>query len=119
MDVYEVLFVLGFLTALGLLLYKFYNVMTLGSRYEFPGIVLTFIGYFLAWLVCFVVWMQYPDTLIYANLMFLLNWLIIVNLLLSVVEGLLLASIKATDSTIRAFKSREGGSRPYSPAGKM
>lgn len=116
MELYAALFIIGFLVCIGILLFKMYNVLNMCTVYSWPVAIILFIGYFLSWFVCFVVLMQDVEQLIYSTLLYLLNWLIIINVMLFIAETFLgLKGLSIGGGEIKAYRSREDDRRVYSP----
>lgn len=117
MNLYDTTFLLAFLIALGVLGLKFYSILRLatdGPLYKFPGAILSFVGYFVAWIVCLVVLLQEPSELLFTQLLQLLSWLVIVNFMLFAVELFLLIQDSATQP-IKAYMGQEAGPKAYAP----
>ena len=107
MNLYDAFFVLAFLSCIGIVGLKVYNALRLYLEkpiYDLPGSVLGFVGYFVAWIICMVVTMLEPNTLLYSSLLYLTNWLIIVNVMLFIVE-LFLVMRDSAQTGIKPYKS--------------
>lgn len=88
LSVEEVLFLLQFLAVIGILGVKLFNVFRKGEFVSLQLSILLFAGFFVAWLVGFVVMLLYSGvgSLLYSVLMRLETWLIGLNVLFFVFE---------------------------------
>lgn len=86
MNTGEVLFFIGFFGVLCLAGYKFYNVISAGKVYDFRIAIMTFLGYFLAWLLCLMPVLGDPTNIMMFQLFKLTNWLMLLNVLFFIAE---------------------------------
>lgn len=117
MNLYEMLFVIFFLLAIGILLLKVYNAVrlaTAGPLYEFPGAVITFISYALMWAFTLVVMLHEPSETVYVTLWHFLSWCMLLNVMLFIIEVFLTMKFAATQP-IKPFFSQPKSFTPYSP----
>jgi len=120
MELYEVLFIVFFLVGIGILLLKIYNAVrlsTVGPVYEFPGALLSFIGYCLCWVFALVIVLHEPSETVYVTLWQFLSWCMVLNVLLFIIEVFLVMKGAAT-GPIKPFMSQERGFTPYFPGKK-
>lgn len=104
MTILDVLFIMGFLAMLGIIGTKLYNVLTLGQTYDWKIAVILFVGYFIFWLVDFIVFMIEPTKTIYMLLFNFSTWLIIMNVLFFIIE-LFLIMKTLVSPIISSYKS--------------
>lgn len=89
-SLYDVLFLMQFIIVILILLFKLYNVMNLGSIYGIAGIILTTVGYLIAYIIGLVVLMLSPENILYGTLLNLETWAILLILGFVVMEILTL-----------------------------
>ena len=117
MELYDATFLLAFIVAMGILFFKIYNSVRLGTggpAYKFPGAVISTIAFFIAWFVCLVVTLHEPSETLFSTLLSLLNWCLLLNILMFIVE-IFLTMKEAGEQPIRAYAGPVSV-RPYSPA---
>lgn len=103
MTIQDLLFILYLIGILGIFLYKLYNIVSLGKIYDLKVAIILFIGYFLAWLIGFVVFMLDPERLIYMFMFKIGTWLILLNVLFFIVE-LVFYLVSITEKAIMPYK---------------
>jgi len=119
MDIYGFMFLLQFLVAIGLVGYKIWSIMSINQKKEKNKLLpefeqkdtslkipfITFIAYFIVWLVGFIVFLAEPEELIYSQLIKLENLGIGLITLLFMVEVFLTLAAKGHDGIRQAHKS--------------
>jgi len=106
MNIYEVFFLMQFLIAVGLLLLKFYNLMRPADNYTIEKAIITFIGYFLAYGVGFVVLLANAgEEVLYSLLFRLETWFIGLIVLFFIIEVIYLLKELSMGDTKKAFSS--------------
>ena len=106
MEFVDLIFLISFLSALGITGAKVYNISSVGKAYELRTGFLLFIGYLLSFGVSLVVVLHDAGTnLIYLSFYQLVVWFLVLNLLFMVVELFIYMSTKVDNETAKSYKS--------------
>lgn len=89
MNIYETMFLISFLVAIGVLIYQLYNLyqaLTL-KEYSILGVIASFVLNLIAWFVNMVVFLKYPQEIIYSINMIFISLLLPLNILFALFSG--------------------------------
>jgi hypothetical protein len=86
MNINEIFFLLAFFGMIAIIFLKLYNVFSLGKFYNIKIAVLSFAGYFIFWLLSFVVFVTNPEITLYNILYNFGTFFILFNLGLFIAE---------------------------------
>lgn len=81
-NIYEIMFTLQFIVALGITLLRIYNIFTRGEYMDLKGSIITFILFLFCYYTGLTVFLHQAETLIYLSLFRFEGSFLVVNLLL-------------------------------------
>lgn len=111
MELYEVMFLLGFLTTIAITLYKTYNTLTGWQKYDFTGAIILFIGVILGWgVVFFINIIKYDNTVV--KILYLLSTgLFVLNIVFMTIESFNLVTDTAGITTRKRYDPKDKNPR--------
>lgn len=106
MELYEVMFIIQFLAAIGIIMAHIFNAMHKGDKWDMKVTWLLAIGFFIAWLVALVTFMLDPEETLYLILFRLETGLFLLNIALLIIH-LFYSMAKAVDGKGKAYNAQE------------
>jgi hypothetical protein len=103
MTIYDILFLLAFMTLIGITLAKLYNLFSVGEFYDIRMGFILFILFFIAYAVAMVNFMILPERTIYMVLFKFQTWFVWINTLFMVIEVIMHIKLSAVGG-IKAYK---------------
>jgi len=112
MNFYEIMFILQFLGLLTILGYKLWFILSLGKTFDIRVSFFLFGGFFIPYILGFLIFMTNPEILIYQMLFNFETWLVGLNILFFAIEIMFHLGVVAT-KPISAYKSIDYTKSPH------
>ena len=113
MNFYEIMFILQFFGIIAIIGYRLWFVMSLGQTYDIRMTWLLFAGFFLPYIVGFIIFMTNPEILIYRMLFLLETWLVPLNVLFLLIELIFHLGVNGKQKSIKPYRSIDYQQKPY------
>lgn len=97
-DLYSMVFMLQFIVAIGIVGVEFYNLMRVGTFYGIRTIFLLFVGFFVCYVVGFVVMILGFDEMLYVQLFNLERFFVLLHMLFFICSILIKLGVKAMEA---------------------
>jgi len=112
-NISSMLFAIQFLIAIGIIIYKFYNVMSFGEEYDIKVSFVFFISFMLCWLVGLMVTLFNPEELILSQILKIENILFWLNTIFFIMEFIFFLGRSAKSTSGQARNSLQAIERSF------
>lgn len=107
MELYEIIYLISFLAALGITLIKLSNILSGWQNYDIKDGLILFIGYIMAWGVMFITSMFYISVNLMSMLFKLSNGFFALNSLFLITEIIYLLTTATQKRQIKAYNAKD------------
>lgn len=107
MNIYDFMFIVGFITMILLILYKIYNVMNIGETFDLKKSFLFYAAFLIAYFVCMAIFFIAAERTIYMVLFRFSTAFVVMNTILMAIEVFLYIGKTARARIAQPYMAKE------------